>query len=285
MSYKRTVHCSSCGRSGHNRSSCTQLKKRIERIRAERGDDDYTVRMHDLRTQRRKSRMSKDGQNCSYCQTRGHTRATCPKFKDLKASLDAELNLFKKAWVSIVNHFGLGKGAVISVDISGYNSDFQSEDTVTMMVTELNWDNCNFDMLRSVSGGNDTVDFFRGIILKRGTELSDWQNRKYPVHTTMNCNLLPSAVSDHNHSDDVFGGFGYDLHRIRVHAPGLHTEPTKKWHGSNRKILKSILHKATEWRNKDQELFDADGKKFLEDIVAHAAQGSLEAFFAAGNIS
>ena len=46
MSYKRTVRCSHCYQTGHNKSGCPEYKAKIEEWRAE-GIMTYTVEAYD----------------------------------------------------------------------------------------------------------------------------------------------------------------------------------------------------------------------------------------------
>ena len=54
--YKRTVRCSYCYESGHNKSSCPQYAARIEEIRQESGDDHYAVAAYDRKKAKRKAK-------------------------------------------------------------------------------------------------------------------------------------------------------------------------------------------------------------------------------------
>lgn len=141
--YKRTVHCSYCHQPGHNRSSCPQYAARIEEIRKESGDDHYAVVAYDAKKRRRK--MSGKERSCSYCDTKGHNRSTCPELKNNIAESRVKSAAFRKVIYERMKAHGLGVGAVVSsdrfmgrVDSSDTQSDLYR---VPQVIVQVNWNN------------------------------------------------------------------------------------------------------------------------------------------------
>ena len=69
--YVRTVRCSYCYELGHNRSTCPELKKYIDKLRKENGDHTYSVADYDRMKKKRSNR------SCSYCKDKGHNTRSC----------------------------------------------------------------------------------------------------------------------------------------------------------------------------------------------------------------
>ena len=286
MSYSRTVHCSSCGRAGHNRAGCSVLKSRIEKLRAA-DPDDYRVMSYDTKAERRKRNRSKDNQKCSYCREYGHTRASCAEFKSKKVQLAEEINLFKQAWVILINHYGLGHGAIVQAHLNASSrDDFDEASSVAFMVTDHNWKECDFSMLRRLrSDQGNSPAFFKGIVLRQGENVANYHRQALPLNGSGTLNLLPESLVDHEDSSDVFDMYGYDLNKTRVIGPGQPVKPPKKWYTSHSNLLKGLLHKASHWHHESIYVFDEDGKNFLKGILSAHAEGSLEGFLSPKQIS
>ena len=112
--YKRTVRCSYCYESGHNKSSCPKYAAKIEEIRQESGDDHYAVAAYDRKKAKRKAK-AKD-RKCSYCEGQGHNRATCPELRANILESQAKTATFRKAMYERMKALGVGVGTVISTD-------------------------------------------------------------------------------------------------------------------------------------------------------------------------
>ena len=72
MSYRRKPRCSYCRETGHNRTNCPTLKKRIEERLAANPNDWWA----NNQMERNKPKTAAD-RTCSYCNQKGHTRRTC----------------------------------------------------------------------------------------------------------------------------------------------------------------------------------------------------------------
>ena len=113
MSYSGTVRCSHCYQSGHNKTSCPELKKAWEE-----NPDSYYGRQW-AAIQARKNKPKK----CSYCGEEGHTRAGCPTANKHKAQFQMDLNLWRQALVKWMKEIGLGPGALVRSNDSRYYRD------------------------------------------------------------------------------------------------------------------------------------------------------------------
>ncbi len=103
-SYKRTVRCSYCYESGHNRSSCPKHAEKIEELRRTEGEDNYYVRAYDAKKAKRKAK-AKD-RTCSYCSSKGHNRATCPELRANILKSQAKNAEYRKAIYERMKAFG-----------------------------------------------------------------------------------------------------------------------------------------------------------------------------------
>lgn len=72
MSYRRKPRCSYCRETGHNRTKCPTLKKRIEERLAANPNDWWA----NNQLEKNKPKKAAD-RTCSYCLQKGHTRRTC----------------------------------------------------------------------------------------------------------------------------------------------------------------------------------------------------------------
>jgi hypothetical protein len=72
MSYRRKPRCSYCRETGHNRTKCPTLKKRIEERLAANPNDWWA----NNQLEKNKPKTAAD-RTCSYCLQKGHTRRTC----------------------------------------------------------------------------------------------------------------------------------------------------------------------------------------------------------------
>ena len=133
MSYSRTVRCSHCYNSGHNKSGCPDYKKKIERLRA-LDPNDYTVRQYDAKRQRRAD--AAQNRRCSYCGEQGHNRAGCSKLKAAMESYRAKNVEYRRNWYDAIVKGGLGPGAMI--EHKTYWGDVE-----TYMVVGFAWQSIN----------------------------------------------------------------------------------------------------------------------------------------------
>ena len=136
MGYKRTVRCSHCYESGHNKMGCPQLKERIEQLRADYGDDHWRVLDYDAK----KKRMAdaKNNRKCSYCGQSGHSRAGCEILKNVKEQFRTKNVQYRENFLKALIDNGIGPGAMIKY--RGYYGD------TIGMVKSINWKMVNMAM-------------------------------------------------------------------------------------------------------------------------------------------
>ena len=113
MSYKRTVRCSYCHQTGHNKSGCPEYKAKIEEWRAE-GIMTYTVEAYD-RKKAHKAAGAKT-RKCSYCGETGHSRAGCSKMKAQMERYRIRNKEYRSNYLKAVLENGLGPGALLSAE-------------------------------------------------------------------------------------------------------------------------------------------------------------------------
>mgnify|MGYP001172233844 CR=1 FL=1 len=113
MSYRRTVRCSHCYQTGHNKSSCPAYKAKIEEYR-ELGIMTSAVEKYD-RSKRRKAAAAKN-RSCSYCGEAGHSRAGCSKMKAQMERYRIRNKEYRSNYLKAVLENGLGPGALLSAD-------------------------------------------------------------------------------------------------------------------------------------------------------------------------
>ena len=108
MSYNGTVSCSYCGRQGHNRRTCPELKKVIAKRLEENPDDTYA------KWQLEKQASGKI-RRCTYCNKKGHNRRTCPELAERKHEWREKAAAWRLKFVKWCVENGVGPGALIEV--------------------------------------------------------------------------------------------------------------------------------------------------------------------------
>ena len=283
MSHTGTTYCGYCSAPGHNRTTCPAFAARIEERRKEHGDDDFSVRSYDRRKERKANNRKLENKKCSYCQDRGHTRASCTGYKALKTSVVEDITLFKKAWVILINHFGMGAGAILNVDVARYGGAYDKGNAATLILTGYEWENSNLNLLRTVSTqgcSSGSGEFFSGILLKHGPDMSDWQKDSAPVNTRVAFNIIPTVLAKHPACKNVFAINSYDVNLATVVSPGVPIKPSEKWLKPNSGIMKSVIRNIAGMRHGSDTMFNDAGRKFLNDVISHHGKGTLKEVFA-----
>ena len=121
MSWNRTVRCSVCYESGHNRRSCPQMAKRIAKIKADPNHYDWAAQREIDRRATRKASKRK----CSYCvstlpwdqaeKAEGHNRRGCVTLKADKASALVKNRAWRANFLKAIEAEGIGEGALLNV--------------------------------------------------------------------------------------------------------------------------------------------------------------------------
>jgi len=155
--HKRTVRCSFCYERGHNKSSCPKYAAKIEDFRTKYGDDHYDVRRFDAKKARRHAK-TKD-RKCSYCDGKGHNRATCPELLSHIRESQAKTASFRKSMLARMKALGIGVGTVLSTDRFMGRTDKDDYESaryrIPHVITLINWDNINhFNREYSYFDGN-----------------------------------------------------------------------------------------------------------------------------------
>lgn len=131
--------CGWCGRSGHNRRTCSSLKDYTEK-----NPDTYTARVES----RRKIRNSRTVRKCTYCQESGHNRRSCTLLSRDKAYYGKKQREWRKSILQHMEEQGLAVGALVGTSPArGYvkeGDDLRSahlaDDVCVGYVTDIDWD-------------------------------------------------------------------------------------------------------------------------------------------------
>lgn len=256
--YKRTVRCSYCGDSGHNRSSCSNLKEHIENLRTAHGDEHYTVRVYDRKQAKRKA--SGKSRTCSYCDQSGHNRATCSSLKENIAYTKAKNAEFRKAVYDRLCQLGIGVGAIASsdaytrrVDENNYELDGEVY-RVPQILTNINWSGINvwnrevwyFDSATNIEGDNPAPFFTvpMGLLTARS-----WKNKMgLPFDKELLSLFLPEE-----YLQDLIDGTHWRADRIGQHfltveSPAPPTAPPAGWLESEDGKVKELYKKRKDWQ-------------------------------------
>ena len=134
--YVRTVRCSNCWESGHNKSKCPREKARYERAKLE-DPDSWFVKNYESRKAERSKRA------CSYCRETGHTRRTCEHFKTDMAGTVAMNKEWRQKALDFFENIGLGIGSLIEVE---NKSRWGSNSSHNVLVTGFHWENLTFQV-------------------------------------------------------------------------------------------------------------------------------------------
>ena len=254
--YKRTVRCSYCHQSGHNKSSCPSRKERIEELRAVHGDDFYTVRMYDLKEKRRKEGGS--SRTCSYCSQGGHNRSTCTALKGHMAETKVKNSEFRKAVYERLCANGIGIGALVSSDNFQRNviaGDYSSGVyRVPQIITDINWLGINvwhkelwyFDSTTNIDGGQPAPIFT--IPFGKMDDIR-WKN---PMGYPFDSKLVPLFIGEKYFNElcegthwraDKIGG-----HFMTVESPVPPTAPPAGWLESEDNKIKEVYKNRKDWQ-------------------------------------
>jgi len=102
LSYHGSVHCSWCGKRGHNKGGCEERKTWIKE-----NPDSYDAHQETARKSKIQNRK------CSYCKEPQHTRRTCPVLKADKITLKERLQNQRANIGKILIERGIGIGSLV----------------------------------------------------------------------------------------------------------------------------------------------------------------------------
>ena len=194
MGFKRTVRCSHCYMSGHNKSSCPAYKEKIESSRATHGDDHYLV--HDWDAKKARKAASAKTRKCSYCGEHGHNRAGCSKLKAAMAAFSARNAEYCENIYAALVESGIAPGAMIRVsNWSNWGAP------CTAMVTGINWEAAH------MAGPDQDFIIYRDV--KHITKGESW-----------NCNTrLPKSITGRDHGPELEVVVTSSSKRLRATMP------------------------------------------------------------------
>jgi len=246
-SCKRTVHCSYCGGRGHNRAGCSQFKARIEKRRAEHGDDDYTVRCYDQKKQRKAAKAKT--RKCSYCDSVGHNRATCLQLKAHMDETKASNAVFRKRLNDCFAGIGFGIGAIV---LSGRETDVLDDGTeekwkIPQVVTQINW--C------ALNHWNDNYSYFDaatapyfskniGKLAATTHNKGSWMKDRDVMTLVLGNDQTELFLSEEQNwrSKDV------DYYFVQIESQVPATEPPCAWLDGGADIIKRIYKDRQSWQ-------------------------------------
>ena len=244
---KRTVRCSYCGERGHNRAGCSQFKERIEKLRAEQGDDHYTVRCYDQKKARKASKAKT--RKCSYCDTVGHNRATCPKLKEHMAETKASNAVFRKRLNDCFAGIGFGIGAIVSCGrhkepVEGTADDYWN---VPQVVTQINWRALNHWNDNYSYFDADTAPYFTKNISRLttgGQSRGCWMKDRDVMTLVLGTQQAELFLSEEQNwrSKDV------DYYFVQIESQVPATEPPCAWLDGGADIIKQIYKDRQSWQ-------------------------------------
>ena len=137
MSY---VYCGYCGERGHNKLSCHHRK-----AWAKENPDSHTAA--ELKREAERRRRAVASRACSYCREQGHNRSTCKILKRDKLAMLKAQNHFREETSHQAHSSGIGPGAIIRL---AKGEELWStpgnpwDRSITLLVTEMLWDNLSF---------------------------------------------------------------------------------------------------------------------------------------------
>lgn len=137
MSYNGTVHCSYCGKKGHNRLGCPERRKQ-----ALAEPDSYVGRRWRREQEARKEAVSRRA--CSYCKGKGHNRRGCPVLKADKALIQKRQTEYRDEFFEATSSVGFGPGTLVRVPMG--DSDSHWEKGYLALVQAINWPNIDFTL-------------------------------------------------------------------------------------------------------------------------------------------
>jgi len=166
MSYNRTVTCSHCWNSGHNKAGCSVLRERMQERLAD-DSNDWRAKQYFEDKERSKKR------SCSYCKEEGHTKRTCVHIKADKEKTVQMNKEWRVKALDYLKNLGLGVGALAQLTLKRS----WGEDTITnVMISEVLWDNLTF----TVKNGSNPYSF----VVRNLENFSQTRMADFPVDPT-----------------------------------------------------------------------------------------------------
>lgn len=141
----RTVRCSYCHMTGHNRRGCPERKKFIQN-NPESWEASYEERL--------KRRARKD-RRCSFCHDTGHTRRTCPSLTKAVAAIRQADSEHRRKLIPVLQASGLRPGALL------LEKTWRGEEH-SHLVTGIDWSLVSFRKSKSYTSWLKTLRIHDG---------------------------------------------------------------------------------------------------------------------------
>jgi len=134
MSYNRTVRCSYCYKTGHNKTTCPVML-----AEAEKDPNSYAA----VKLGRIRAKKKATVRHCSYCHVPGHTKRTCPQKPIDAEKLNAGNRIWRAKVLESLTKAGIGVGTLLEVVNGRLNHITQPGDI--MLVVDIAWDSIAVD--------------------------------------------------------------------------------------------------------------------------------------------
>jgi len=250
MSYSGTVHCSYCGKKGHNRLGCPEREKN-----AISDPESYDAKKWRAERERLKARVA--SRKCSYCKQgtidgKGHNRKGCPVLKEDRKLVETRQIEYIEQFRTALQETGLSVGALVTVpDGNSYDDAGIWGRGFTSMVTSIDWSNIDFLMndtklLRDWRASSRNLLQTR-VISSFGycADDDDWRrsgrpnfNEVRPLTVSNLLSLMPSVFHELATNQD---GHNVESRPIRLESPS-HISPSSP--SSDAEIINAPLNRA-----------------------------------------
>ena len=139
MSYKRTVRCRFCYKTGHNIKGCPERKAYIKE---HLGDNTPEGRRAAVLQEAYDSKSSRRERRCKYCRSTGHDIRTCPDIAQKVAVMTDKCLDARRYFADRMVEVGFGPGSLVRYRSERYwNNDIQDYEYKYSLglVEKINW--------------------------------------------------------------------------------------------------------------------------------------------------
>ena len=179
MSWNGTVYCSYCGRQGHNRRSCADLKDYVK----ENPDSYMAQRVRAVKS-------ASKSRSCSYCHEVGHTRRKCEmKNNDIAEFVERNKKMAQEVAVWLKEE-GIEPGALIETNENDWDADTKQyvPRKYVYMIAGVDYERMNIETMHTLGDNWSNAQVMK---MRRIDRLSDSYAHYYelPHHSEWN-NML-----------------------------------------------------------------------------------------------
>ena len=132
MSWNRTVTCSECYQTGHNRAGCPRRKERYQEALA-RPEEERGYYENSLIREMEAKKNSNTKRKCSYCGESGHNRRKCEPLAEHTGYVQLQQEAFRAAFLEHIRKIGLNIGSLFK-GTGAYTSDISLG-----VVVDIDW--------------------------------------------------------------------------------------------------------------------------------------------------